>query len=339
MLSVGSSQVKKLYLGDSEQKKAYLGDKIVLDNSGPHYIIGIDWHQTSLPTISDAFYTSIAYGNGVFVVVSSSNQAAYSYDGINWSKTTLPFSQEWSAVVYGKDKFVAVGPSSTEYAYSTDGIKWSTVQTTYLGAAQDIAYGNGRFVTLSANNSANYSPDGLNWNYWGSRGYGKCICYGEDESGNGIFISPEYGKQTSESSSRIFYSKDGTNWKNRLMGVSGNYQNAVYGNKTFVINAGSSQYLTYSKNGGLTWTQIHFPNSGEGDWSGLAYGNGLFVIVKNRYLSDYDSTEAAYSEDGVNWNKTSIPPGNWRKVAYGNGKFVALSVWYGGNIAAYSYTG
>ena len=68
-------------------------------------------------------------------------------------------------------------------------------------------------------------------------------------------------------------------------------------------------------------------------WVSVTYGNGKFVAVRS-----YDSTAAAYSEDGLTWTATTIPSSaNLYSVTYGNGKFVAVA--YNSTVAAYSEDG
>ena len=68
-------------------------------------------------------------------------------------------------------------------------------------------------------------------------------------------------------------------------------------------------------------------------WNSVTYGNGKFVAVRS-----YDSTAAAYSEDGLTWTATTIPSSaNLYSVTYGNGKFVAVA--YNSTVAAYSEDG
>ena len=68
-------------------------------------------------------------------------------------------------------------------------------------------------------------------------------------------------------------------------------------------------------------------------WKSVTYGNGKFVAVRS-----YDSTAAAYSEDGLTWTATTIPSSaNLYSVTYGNGKFVAVA--YNSTVAAYSEDG
>jgi hypothetical protein len=76
---------------------------------------GIKWKQTTLP---EASWYDVCYGNGKFVVVGSdydeekalANEgdgyigiAAYSTDGIKWTRTTLPNEASWESVCYAGD--------------------------------------------------------------------------------------------------------------------------------------------------------------------------------------------------------------------------------------------
>ena len=64
-------------------------------------------------------WCSVCYGNGKFVAVAnSSDEAAYSVDGITWTAVTLPSSTDWGSVCYGDGKFVAVARDSSKIAYA-----------------------------------------------------------------------------------------------------------------------------------------------------------------------------------------------------------------------------
>lgn len=96
----------------------------------PHTVSAqpIEWEEFDL---SPDNYNSIAYGNGVYVVVGY-EAPMYSSDGKNWYPTHLSsLKVVLLSVVYGDGKFVAVGNSnntsiSNPVAYtSTDGVIWS----------------------------------------------------------------------------------------------------------------------------------------------------------------------------------------------------------------------
>ncbi len=70
------------------------------------------------------------------------------------------------------------------------------------------------------------------------------------------------------------------------------------------------------------------------NWSGVAYGNGVWVAIK-KY-----APKAAYSTDnGLTWQETDIASNSWESVAYGNGKFVAISDNHGNPVIAISADG
>ena len=114
-------------------------------------------------------WTSVAYGGGVFVAVSTgATTAAYSSNGgESWTSANLPASSTWIDVVYGKNKFLAVSSSgAVNPAYSIDGITWSsTGETGWLNQTiTAVSYGQGAFVSVnSSSNNAVSSDDGIVW--------------------------------------------------------------------------------------------------------------------------------------------------------------------------------
>jgi hypothetical protein len=116
--------------------------------------------------------TSIAYGQGVWIVVSSLlNTTAYSADGgVTWTAGgTLPTSSAWSGLVYGANKFVVVASAgSVNPVWSVDkGVTWSSTGSSgYIGSGTTtrVTYGQGVFlVTQSSSNNMSSSEDGIVW--------------------------------------------------------------------------------------------------------------------------------------------------------------------------------
>ena len=71
-------------------------------------------------------WRSIAYGNGIYVVVGLDGYTAYSTDGENWTRKTVG-TESWYAIAFGNGKFVAVG-KSRKITTTTDGKTWTTVK-------------------------------------------------------------------------------------------------------------------------------------------------------------------------------------------------------------------
>ena len=271
-----------------------------------------------LPTSSN--WCSIAYGNSRFVAVSdSSNNAAYSDDGITWTASTLPVSGNW-IVTYGNGRFVAVAYSSNNAAYSDDGITWTASTLPTSTGWNSVAYGNGRFVAVTQSSIAAYSDDGINWitsTLPASKAW--FVTYG-----NGRFVA------VARNTTIAAYSDDGATWIASTLPGSSQWHCIAYGNGRFVTLAPYSDIKSAYSDDGITWTASTLPVSSA--WRSIAYGNGRFVAVS------YGSNNIVYSDDGINWTAGTLPVSDyWHSVAYGNSKFVTAI--YGGVTTFYSYDG
>src|SRR5690606_5527398 len=60
-------------------------------------------------------WTSVTYGNGLFVAVAydGTNRVMTSPDGITWTSRSAPEANVWYSVTYGNGLFVAVSTSGT----------------------------------------------------------------------------------------------------------------------------------------------------------------------------------------------------------------------------------
>ena len=108
----------------------------------------------------------------------------------------------------------------------------------------------------------------------------------------------------------VMTSSNGYDWK------------LISGEKTYDMTYGNGMYvgvhfnrtIKYSTN--LTnWTSIIMP--GTFNYTKVVYGNNTFVAIKT------NSTENAYSTDGINWTVGSFPS-SVKDIAFGNGRFVVL---------------
>jgi hypothetical protein len=99
-------------------------------------------------------FTSVAYGNGKFIGISSTNaEIYYSTDGISWTRVfSQVFSYSMRKIIYGNGKFLIVPSSGPQGAYSTDGLTWfSTTLPTGFSSVSDVLFHNNRFVLVSGN--------------------------------------------------------------------------------------------------------------------------------------------------------------------------------------------
>ena len=268
---------------------------------------GENWEYIDFPSKSG--WTSIIYANEMFVAIAggvasmnmggsavgglSTDKAAYSTDGKNWTASTLPSkSQAARKIAYGNGLFVVI--SGSQAIRSADGATWSTgVRLPCPSSVSSvtykvIAYGAGKFVALG-----NTQPGG------GSLGV-------------------NLGEVTGTAAAA--YSEDGKTWTLITLPKSG-YWNAITYDETlgrFVAADGTC--VLYSDDG-ITWTATTSP-----------VGIGAVIAVNGRYVgirgTAYSgaSAQAAYSDDGITWTETTLPEEKkWVSLVYGNGKFFAFS--------------
>ncbi|MFZ4106925.1 hypothetical protein, partial [Flavobacterium sp.] len=288
-------------------------------------VLGTTW--TARTAASALNWSSVTYGNGLFVAVarsSGTSKVMTSPDGINWT-SRMPSSTDmnWNCVTYGNGLFVAVGiltGASTDKTVMTspDGITW-TERTAINNYWNSVVYGNGLFVAVAiGENSVMTSADGIIWTE--RTGIGSVTTsWSSITYGNGKFVAVS----NLTTSNKVMYSDDGINWTS-VNGIDGKPWNRItYGNGTFVASAaaGALQNIMTSTNG-INWVLRDHPIGG---LPCIAFGNGLFVAMGN------GTNKIMTSPDAITWTAKTSPSAGYQSVVYGNGKFVAVSAAAGGN--------
>jgi hypothetical protein len=225
---------------------------------------GLDWQLGgSLP--NSLYYTEVAFGNGTFVTIPTSDFATlalYSSDGgASWNSSPLPISPN-NGIAFGDNKFVVVAGGGSS-AYSADGITWTVSQMPSSSNWKSIAYGDGKFVVAGGFNSAAaaYSTDGISWI---STGMPYASDWDSIAYGNGKFVAVSY-------LGGLAYSDDGINWSaaNYLDSPSSRWSSVAYGNGKFVAALDLSSNFAYSEDG-VSWTLGALP--ADARWGVVAYG-------------------------------------------------------------------
>jgi hypothetical protein len=246
-----------------------------------------------------------------------------------------------TSIVYGKDKFIAVGGG--KMAYSPDGITWTAVHNSPFGDNDypSIVYGKDMFVAVWGNKMA-YSSDGIAWTGINNILSGDQYPQPSVTYGNNRFVARSYRK--------IAYSLDGIAWsaiendsfRNIISGSS--IRSIVWGDKQFVARLMDCEDGTdncwhniMTSPDGISWTKEKKNNLGNGYYDIIAWDNKK--IIGFRAASELDGTESemGYSSDGISWIKIKNVPlvdcfcyGS--AIVWGNNKFVAgcASCWSGG---------
>lgn len=263
-----------------------------------------------LPSAKD--WRSIAYGNGVFVVVSNTSMNyAYSNNGTVWTEFTLPTTGAYNTVTFGNGKFIIPVPNSTKIYYSTNGQSWSTAQAPVSANWTCSCYAADKFVILSNGTDVIYSSDGVTW-----------TASTLPVSGNWVDVTYDTPHSrfsaVGQDSSNAIYSSDGITWSKSTLPLSAKWTCvASNSDKVIALNSGSDSEA-YSNSGGFIWMKSNAPKNTT--WSSMCYGDGKLVAIAK------GSTDAAYSTDGTNWTLTTMPQSaNWCDVIYDGTKFIAIA--------------
>ena len=252
-------------------------------------------------------YSGIAYGNGIFISVTSNGSTPYySTDGFNWTARTVLTRTDAAAIAFGNiggtNYWVVVfggcngGTANTVFNYSTNnGSTWTAGVMPSSSLWNTIAFANNTFVAtaggITASTSTAYSTTGTTF------------------IAGGALPSNSY-------------------WTSLAAGAIGvtTYFVAIVGSQT------SSSAGAYSSNGGVTWTSMALPATAT--WTCVAYGNQTFVAVaggsgRTGTGANTNTTSTAYSTNGTSWTAGGAMPTSqaWSVVIYHNGYFTALSTY------------
>lgn len=207
------------------------------------------------------------------------------------------------------------GASVTGGGYNNRG-KW-VASTTY--AIDDLVYtDNGQFVCIEGITSTT-SPE-QDTTHW------QATFVATGKTKNGLTISGQDNgtqvQKTFNGSTPVEVSFDETTMTTKevdgvlKVGAKGTIPEAL------PQTAGALKSGSLPTSGWITpeegWTEMTLP--ADSMWWSVIYGNGKFVAVAR------DSTNGAYSTDGITWTEMLMPASrDWKSVTYGNDKFVAVA--------------
>jgi outer membrane protein OmpA-like peptidoglycan-associated protein len=238
---------------------------------------GITWTARSVPASS---WTSVTYGNGVFVAVAGfgTDRIMTSPDGVTWTPRGSS-TDSWAGITYGNNTFVAVGMSTNRVMTSTDGITW-TNRSVPTGTQQwkSVTWGNNKFVAISDTGGASdrvmTSADGVTWTYAQAihSGNWSSIAYG-----NNTFVATATSFGGGGSMAYVMTSTDGITWTARTAAAAVGWTAVVYGGGKFVAVSSSGSNRVMTSTDGITWA-AHTAADSSG-WTSVTYGNGLYVAI------------------------------------------------------------
>lgn len=263
-------------------------------------------------------------GVGTFVAVGHGGTVVTSTDGSTWDVQPTGITDNFYAVAWGGNRFLATGWTPTQWMphiwSSPDGKTWTQVYTgTQYQYLYTLAYGNGLWVTAGSQTLLT-SPDGTTWTprstgvawpVWAGAAYG---------AGRFVVVSSSYTNSTSYASA-VATSADGVEWQTRPA-------NTMYWYGFYAVASGDGPGGVRFVAGGQS-----IARSADGlDW---VHGNAMaaqhrYAIASDgeRWVSGGVYGSISTSPDGRNWTARYSGLG-WTSVqgiAYGAGRWVAVAM-------------
>ena len=219
-------------------------------------------------------------------------------------------------------------PDLNNIAYSEDGINWVGQASDMLVQANGGCWFNkaGLWIVVGADNQGKHniitSPDGLNWTFGGSGGFGNFGAWDADANED-MCIAVGYGPHMN-------YTTDGINWlpiNNIIFDLSCSC--IVWRGLWLASGTGGTHCIGYSEDG-ITWTP-----TGDGLFTNalkIEYNGKLWVVVGT------GANSLAYSTDGKIWTGLGTDIFTSATCIAWNGR-MWLALGTGPNNIAYSYDG
>jgi len=245
---------------------------------------GITWTSRKAPKAS---WAKITYGKGLFVAVaadSTNKNIMTSPDGITWKLQTGAVPNKWYDVTFGNNLFVGISSDSekNQVTTSTNGINWK-VSNIPKNNWRTVTYAGGQFFAIAYGSELNTNAlmTSVDGTVWTSRFPPEGFAISDITYGNGIFVATV--NSSSPSKKGVITSPDGVSWTFRDTTIGNmfpnNPQSIIYGNGLFVANAASflGNRIIISQDGTIWSTPVEIAFTED-----IAYGNGVFVIVRSQ---------------------------------------------------------
>jgi hypothetical protein len=239
---------------------------------------------------ANAEWSSVAYGNGVFVATAynDGDAAVSSNAGASWTSVDVnAFVATWGPITYGGGKFVMVNPQSNEIATSTNGFSWVLVSTP--ATFYSITYADATFVATDVVGNFYSSADAMTWLTASELANDQMPSVAGSPSGDFVSMPSEYSSTTNDE----YSTNDGVTWQTGSLPMEGNGTwTVIYADGEFIaVAAGSSSYAVSTT--GETWNLYAMAGNPGEMWDALA-ANATSVVAL-----DLNFTFDAVLNDGV----------------------------------------
>lgn len=315
---------------DTMNAMAFGAGKYVIVGNGESLAYSTDantWSAATDPVAAGGNWLWVIYAASKFVAGASDGKIITSTDGVTWSVSATLTAGHCNSATFGNSLFVCCGSGSI-YS-SPDAVTWTLQHTLGVGAAYNVTYLGGLFLCGGSSGALATSANGTSWNNRTSNMGGNnifrfahsgslYICVG---SGGALSSSPDgttwtartsnigagddildatYGggvfviAATSNGSTNVAYSSNGTSWTASEINGSNNNRGVFFLENVFAVVGASGQISTSSD--GATWQSR--VSSGDGFGTESTHCSGIFG-VNSRMFAFGSNRRLMVSEDGA----------------------------------------
>ena len=337
-------------IGGADDNSSEVNGLVVTSTNGEHWV--------KQPPISPAPLNSVAFGNGLFVIVGDGGAVLTSTNGLAWEAQTLTAEgmPDLSGITFDQGLFVAVSDDANGSIWtSPDGRNWTNRGIDFGVSFRGVSAAEGKFIAVG--NTIVVSTNGLDWepgevpaNYLGQETLLEHIAFA-----NGIFLAAQ------DSGGLVAASTNGLDWRDITPTNGLSLGRVTGGNDRFVAVEGNSGGVSLSTDG-VVWSAPVVTNSDGQTCSDphLCFKDGLFVAtgdngllftspdgnswsfhqqqhvipfvpemminVAGRYFAAGGAYGIATSTNGSDWEIAQTPC-YARLLLYGGGSLVAIGTW------------
>lgn len=287
--------------------------------------------------------TNSSTAGATTVIIGSSGKWAYSTNGTTWTQNTANATETHTNIIWDGSRFAIFSASTTASWYSTNGIGGVTtgatrtaIGTPVVNSQQASSDGTGKILFTVTGTFQTTTNITVSWNTAGS------VTFNTATTATALSIQNPTYQSAVDGTGRIWkvsYMQDKV-WTSTDNGVTWTFANAAnltrfdnstvnsaitingfkYLNGVLFAFTGSStagQALLYSTDNGTTWAKA---TSVIGQVRGIAYGNGVYVVVTNATLGTSSTTSMYYA---------TTPSGTWTAVNSGSAGGATSGLFYG----------
>lgn len=243
----------------------------------------LTWDQVDVGT--NANFTSVAYGNGVYVLVGQDGNHWTSTNLTQWNHYNTGYGENFRVVKFFKGKFIA----GTTGGFTTNEI--TKLMTSSDGASWTLRYSNTNAIESSSGGT-----------------FSRMAIHDMDEDPNGSIVAVGgVSWNGGPSTSLVVRSADGLTWSEiEVVHEDEQITGVAFGEGRFVaVKGNGTSYI--SDDDGVSWTSY---TNGPGPASSIiSYGNGQFVSASS--VGGFDGrTTINSATNGYDWSTRFLPFGS-----------------------------